>query len=567
MKKHLSNLLAASFIGQIAVPVYAQEKSTTLESEIEQSFLEQGFSAPVQFVVDNPEKTSEQQMAEKMEVIQSRFQRNAQELKTFKGLYGFRKKSYHTKWGDRRRPWRYKKFAGMISDNPAVAQKVAMEFALEMQKYVYEGWFDQLGKTVDTNDLNKSDEHFKSNNFRTWCSAPWLNKSARKGREFVHGLTKEFPLSSSGIFPGLEFVEHEVLRKPHPEKKGKTIKYSSLMTPEAEAMKIGQVCENSNASWGVAFFNKKNCDLFQDIYVDKTKTDPNDSSQYGLKDPRIWKAQRQAEAQSGNYEGKTIVADGAVSFKLLFSTVRNIEAFNGDVRPYKLFGDVSIHRHEVSREINVIPHVQMDIAIKDAKIPWMGDKFKKIPWMMLTYYFDPSYQMPAKYLEGKRMKFLPKGLQTMRPVGVQWGLDAGDSIILDGAKNNHRIYVETTPEGKKIYQEPTDIEQTRLNGPADDPKQSCLGCHAAAGVPYKKVSHKMRTEGVLESELFNEEIVKDLNYDFNHQVRIGIGNFEKHIAGKIDKADRSERNREFNGRIQYSCKLGPDQKHDSENLK
>ncbi len=85
---------------------------------------------------------------------------------------------------------------------------------------------------------------------------------------------------------------------------------------------------------------------------------------------------------------------------------------------------------------------------------------------------------------------IPEALKYMRPVGLQFGLNAGQSHIFEGSRNNHLL--KALKPGNELPPE-LDRFQTRLNGPVDNINGSCLGCHAAAGLrlnvgPWTKTS-------------------------------------------------------------------------------
>ena len=99
-------------------------------------------------------------------------------------------------------------------------------------------------------------------------------------------------------------------------------------------------------------------------------------------------------------------------------------------------------------------HYQMDIAVKDREI--LGAKKENNFWVMTTYYFDPSYI--AKDFEARRF---PEALRHMRPMGIQFGFEAKESLVFESARTNS--------------------DSGFLSGPADTSKASCLSCHATAG--------------------------------------------------------------------------------------
>lgn len=90
----------------------------------------------------------------------------------------------------------------------------------------------------------------------------------------------------------------------------------------------------------------------------------------------------------------------------------------------------------------------------------------------------------------------------MRPMGIQTGFDSpetGDTVIFPGAYANG--------------------SGGRLNGPADNPRSSCMGCHGAAGTSARMVP------GFLSMKMFaphqNEPML-----EFNQQLALAKSNIE-----------------------------------------
>ncbi len=296
----------------------------------------------------------------------------------------------------------------------------ALKFAKILQAYAYEGWFDE-------NKLTEKDydNQFRVNTRRTWCHTPWLNLT-EKGREAIHGLTKEFPISTTSIYKVPEAVE-----------------------------------KNETAvSWGVGFFNRKVCEQYDKFF------DP----------PHAANAEAGISEMIRSRTPAFTAKDGSVGVKLLFNAMPDWKnqmagAWDG---AYSWNAHVSHARQndrkkdgdESLRAIMNIPHIQMDISFKDSRVTGTDPQVKN--WVMMTYYFDPTYN--NDFLKDAK---IAEPLKHMRPVGLQYGLEAGESIIFDGSKNNHR------PEGDELP-----YQQTRLNGPLDNQKSSCLGCHAISGINF-----------------------------------------------------------------------------------
>src|SRR5262249_5769837 len=68
------------------------------------------------------------------------------------------------------------------------------EYLLAVQKFAYEGNIDR-GKDADGNSL---DWIVQNNPVRRWYHMPWRHYSDR-GREFMHGMTMEFPASPGSL--------------------------------------------------------------------------------------------------------------------------------------------------------------------------------------------------------------------------------------------------------------------------------------------------------------------------------------------------------------------------------
>ncbi len=251
-----------------------------------------------------------------------------------------------------------------------------------------------------------------------------------KGREAVHGLTKEFPMHPNPVFGPEKGVFDKDTKEP--------------------------------SSWGVAFFNKKVCNLYNNIFGDKIQS-PN------------W-----------DFIKRNDTADGSVSFKLLFNTLDNWEsAYPPWKGAYAWTAHVSGSARKDPRELKKVAHVQMDIAVKDTRIK--GSMAEVDNWIMLTYVYDKTYTAESELLQ---IQHLPEGLKHMKPVGIQFGLEPRQSIIFPGAVTNYQYCElgqpdETNPIICSDDEEQSFIENGELallNGPADNPKSSCLGCHAAAGL-------------------------------------------------------------------------------------
>lgn len=419
----------------------------------------------------------------------------------------------------------------------------AHQLSFIMQKYVYEGWLQ-----ATSNNPSDTAHHFQDNSLRTWCVVPWMNylkgseDGERKGRDMFHGLTKEFPIDNSKAFPDIPFRTRQKLTA---DKTPMQDSYGNFITEQDP---------DSFSSYGVAWFNRPNCEHLLNVFGDDANP----------KDPTLWLQGRVAANDDGEKRAREYeTADGSVSFKMLFTTLQAQERDNGSYglypileKAYKWIAHVSTHRNQSPRIVQEVSHVQMDIAIKDKNIRGLMEgqgvtnPDDVIPWVMLTYYYDPNYtnpifdrnQPPHMRLSESEIALAPEGLRHMRPIGIQYGLDKGQSVILyeagnglDGAplglaKNNH------FEDGDLLAQDY--FYNTRLNGPADNPDSSCLGCHASSGInAFRKFPGVDRVAtsfdepqvgaihgnfGVFDNATYLNQVKPAVNVDFNQQIRIGI---------------------------------------------
>lgn len=385
-----------------------------------------------------------------------------------------------------------------IEQNLDVTNKQdAEKLAHMLQRYIFEGWFD----ADKTKGKTQYDSHFRSNSYRTWCHTPWLNVT-EKGREAIHGLTKEFPIRTTHVYNVPRDVE---------------------MTEDA-------------VTWGISFFNKPVCDGYAEFFHEKNSMLP----------------------QITEMRPQFITQDGGLAFKLLFNTMPDWEnqmrgqwtASSGDLKAYNWWVHVSHARQddgktakdESLRKLSNAALVQIDISLKDSRLKGTIPALKN--WVMLTYYFDPNHKN-----EHLADMDIPEPLKYMRPVGLQFGLDQGQSHIFNGARNNHII--SRVKLGEALPPE-LDANNTRLNGPVDNINGSCLGCHAAAGLrfnegPMTKTSKHPPLTFLTNADYVN--FLKDMkkkpgisgDFDFNMQLDKAMRNFVNRDRSKKDKIEEAQK--------------------------
>lgn len=260
------------------------------------------------------------------------------------------------------------------------------------------------------------------------------------------------------------------------------------LTQERDLIPSFQITPFKNATsgtnWGVAYFNGTGCrgigEVFGTAKAPKAKPD---------------------------FSRPEYFEDGTVITKILFTTAN----FPDLAGAYTW----NAHVNEVGsteRMIKPVRHIQMDIAVKDSSLKGVNVLLKN--WAMAGFYFDPTYDYDKdlkEFLDNEpnplaSIPNLPKELLKMRPMGVQTGFDSPeygkDTITFNKAETN----------GLK----------GRLNGPADNPKTSCLGCHGAAGTQARMVP------GFLSMKMY-EPFKSVPALDFNQQLALAKANYETAI--------------------------------------
>jgi hypothetical protein len=219
------------------------------------------------------------------------------------------------------------------------------------------------------------------------------------------------------------------------------------------------------SDWGVGYYNSIGCRTIGDVFGSRRNPRP-----------------------APDWTRAVPYGDGTISVKILFTTatfdaVKNAFAWQANV--YK-------PEEKPRRSVQTVRHIQMDIGVKASELnpnPFTNN------WLMLTYYYDESYTNDLG------IPGLPAGLTHMRPVGVQFGYSQAETVLLPGAKTNQ--------------------QNGLLNGPADNPKSSCLSCHAQAGMPQDQVP---MAPGITSNEQW--ETFRSTSLDFSQQMRLAKDNFE-----------------------------------------
>ncbi len=185
-------------------------------------------------------------------------------------------------------------------------------------------------------------------------------------------------------------------------------------------------------------------------------------------------------------------ADGSVAVKILFTTA-NYPAFKN---AFSWTAHVSAP-FETDRELQTVRHIQMDIWVKDSRLGGI-DKDIADGGMMLTYYHDEAYDANVEAPMVAKIPGLADSFKKMRPMGVQVGFEPENTTLFDEAETNQ--------------------DNGMLNGPADNPKSSCMSCHGTAGTRIPMAP------GITKNATWRE--VRDQALDQSQQLALARRNFQ-----------------------------------------
>ncbi|MET0792928.1 MAG: hypothetical protein ABW061_15515, partial [Polyangiaceae bacterium] len=284
-------------------------------------------------------------------------------------------------------------------------------------EYIFEG---NVGATPSDADFSLC-----SNAVRPWFHVPWMDANPSKGREYVHGMTRELA--------------------PSPQKLGP-----------------GQV--NTEAAWAVGFYNERGAFAIGEVFPGANAKDVK------------------APAQSMHF------ADGSVVGKALFTTatpealpyLKGSPRWQANILPPACGGRFTGTAKapdgstvNCTRTLHDVYLAQFDVAVVDARAP--------LKWVFGTFVYDG--------LEDASL-----GWRGLRPVGLMWGNDPG----LEPKNTNP----DANDPAKRGLTPPDKVAQSfmftdsmppwlrkdlgcagRLDGPIDNPRSSCMSCHASASSP------------------------------------------------------------------------------------
>jgi hypothetical protein len=311
------------------------------------------------------------------------------------------------------RPW--------LAANPFAAtdlQQVRDEsdkYIRAVLSYIFEG-------NVST-PPSESDFTLCKNSMRQWFHVPWMDSNPSKGREYLHGLTREL-----GSAP----------------------------------QKLSETQQNSEASWAVGFYNARGAFVIGQQFPGSSKNDVQIPTVH-LKFP-----------------------EGTVVGKVLFTTatpdtvpnLRGAPQWHANILPPPCGGSFTgtapapgggtVQCTRTPREMYL---AQFDVAVVDERAP--------LKWVFGTFVFDAA---------------AGTGWQGLRPVGLMWG---NDPALRPSGTNP-----DANPPERRGLTPPANVKESymftstlpdwfkkdlgcagRLDGPIDNPRSSCMSCHASASVP------------------------------------------------------------------------------------
>jgi len=302
----------------------------------------------------------------------------------------------------------------------------------------------------------ESDFDLGKNAVRAWFHVPWMDANASKGREYVHGLTRELAAT-----PG----------------------------------KLGLDQKVTEASWAVGFYNARGAYTIGQIFPGASGSDVRPPST-ALKFP-----------------------EGSVVGKALFTTATRASVpplegapkWRANILPPacggKVGGTVKAPDGttvECVRSLRDMYLAQFDVAVVDARAP--------LKWVFGTFTYDHASGKP--------------GWRGLRPVGLMWGNDP--TLLPKGTDPNKDPPKErglTPPDRVKESSMFTDTLPDwykkdlgcagRLDGPIDNPKSSCMSCHASASVPL--LIPAQQTNPCSGGKVTQPTVVRAPIMDFNKQ--------------------------------------------------
>lgn len=336
-------------------------------------------------------------------------------------------------------PWRDRKYDAMFAANTSLDVRTALarDYIWALMRYIQEG-------NIDSGNV-ASDWNVCENRVRNWYHMPFQTYDALSGREFVHGLTREAPV---------------------------TFSLKAVRNPD-------QSDTLATTVWAVAFFN------------------PTAAYTLGT----VWKADGTAVAPTSSIA----FDEGAVIGKLLFSTasaeqmpvLENVPEWTANISDPAFCvctpdpGERSCSLEDESEQCprsttrwTPLRLMQFDVAVSDRRAPDTG-------WVFGTFVADGQYAAKES-----------NPWNRIAPLGLMWGNDpppAGGQAIDTPADPRANGFAQevifwdvvdrlNAGGGSVVAKRPGHLGcNSRLNGPADNANSACMSCHMTASVPDSKL--------------------------------------------------------------------------------
>ncbi|KQN21439.1 hypothetical protein ASE86_14535 [Sphingomonas sp. Leaf33] len=326
--------------------------------------------------------------------------------------------------------WRDRRFNALFDGSVAPTGKAALanDYAWALMRYIQEG-------NIDSGDVD-TDWNACANTKRQWFNMPFQTYSPIQGREFIHGLTREAPV---------------------------TLSVSLQSAPLGTTV------------WAVAFYNGNAAPTLASVWRDDgTVKMPTDNLAFA----------------EGTVVGKllftTASADNMPMLRNLPQWTANI-SMGGSTASNPTFctpaagASMPAQSAACQRSPRKVTLLQFDVAVRDARAPngWVLGTFvadgearagERNPWnrispLGLIWGNDtpPTGQLASVFPAAPRTNGFRGGV-------IQW--DVVDRINKSG--------------GAIVSKQPGHLGcNSRLNGPADNVASSCTSCHMTASVPDK----------------------------------------------------------------------------------
>jgi hypothetical protein len=176
---------------------------------------------------------------------------------------------------------------------------------------------------------------------------------------------------------------------------------------------------------------------------------------------RVWQDHDKPDPGAAKFPNGTVIC------KVLFVDIPT-EQVPSLVDPVLWQGYITDTFDSNNRSVRTLALIQMDVAVRDERAP------RK--WLFGTFQYNGAQQSVNRW-------------HNLVPVGLQWG---DDPTITTDASNpepvktviNRDLKETAINDGPELP--PTHLGWNgRLNGPVDNPRSSCMSCHATAEVPAR----------------------------------------------------------------------------------